>query len=322
MLAGQVYLIAGDESFLRDKAIEKIKRDLSKKTSHLVFYSNDKEIKEALDACRSMDMLADNLLVIFKGFENISSQDKSILNKYIQNPNPNACLAIEASTRYLKGKPPYDKLPKFKVIECNRHYLWDNPARIRYLNGWINRLVKEKDKAIESQAIESLIAKSGNNLKNISDAIEKLSLYVGEEKVIDLRHVQELIGFDAEYTAYNLIDEIFKKNTKESLRIASKVLSKKEDYFKLIGFISFQLTRIYKAKNLLLNKIPRQEILNQLRIKNWQADKFMRQAETFNTRTVNEAIDLLAQTDLNFKTLPGDYKNNFDTLIVKLCALK
>jgi len=48
----------------------------------------------------------------------------------------------------------------------------------------------------------------------------------------------------------------------------------------------------------------------------------MRQAETFNTRTVNEAIDLLAQTDLNFKTLPGNYKNNFDTLIVKLCALK
>ncbi len=68
MLAGQVYLVAGDESFLRDKAIEKIRQDFSKEISPLIFYSDDKSIKEALDACRSMDMLANNLLIIFKGF--------------------------------------------------------------------------------------------------------------------------------------------------------------------------------------------------------------------------------------------------------------
>jgi len=315
MLAGQVYLVAGDESFLRDKAIEKIRQDFSKEISPLIFYSDDKSIKEALDACRSMDMLANNLLIIFKGFENIPNQDKSILNKYIEKPNPNACLVIEAFARYVKSKKPYDKLPKFKVIECNR-------PQARYLSTWINKLVKENNKTIENQAIESLIAKCGSNLKNINDAIEKLSLYIGESKLITFRHVQELIGFDAEYTAYNLIDEIFRKDTKASLRIASRVISKEKDIFGLIGLISFQLIRIYKAKNLLRNNVPRHEILNQLGIYNYLADKFMKQAETFNKQTVNEAINLLTETDLNFKTLPGDYKNNFDLLIVKLCALK
>ena len=315
MLAGQVYLVAGDEVFLRDKAIAKIRLNLFKEITPVIFYSDNKSIKEVVDACRSMDMLTKNLLVIFKGFEDISTQDKDILSKYIRKPNPGACLIIEASTRYVNGKKPYNKLPKFKVVECNR-------PRIGQLGNWIDKLAESKGKKIESQAVQSLIAKCGNSLKATSDAIEKLSLYVGESKIITLGHIQELIGFDAEYTAYNLIDEIFKKDTKESLRIASRVISKEKDIFGLIGLISFQLTRIYKAKNLLQKKISRQEVLRELGIYSYLADKFLKQVETSSSKTINEAISLLAEADLNFKTLPGDYKNNFDLLIVRLCALK
>lgn len=315
MLAGQVYLVAGDESFLRDKAIQKIRFDISKEVTPLIFYSDDTSIKEAVDACRSMDMLTENLVVIYKGFEDISTQDKDILSKYIRKPNPAACLIIEASTRYINGKKPYNKLPKFKVLECNR-------PRIGQLGNWINKIAEDKEKKIESRAVESLISKCGNSLKGISDAIEKLSLYVGESKIITLGHVQELIGFDAEYTAYNLIDEIFKKDIGESLRIANRVISKEKDIFGLIGLISFQLTRIYKAKNLLQKKVPRQEVLRELGIYSYLADKFLKQVERSNSKTINKAISLLAETDLNFKTRPGDYRNNFDSLIVRLCALK
>jgi DNA polymerase-3 subunit delta len=314
MFAGQVYLVAGDESFLRDKAIEKIRINFSKEISPLVFYSDDKGIKEVLDACRFKDMLAGNLLIIFKGFENISIQDKSILSRYIQNPNSSSCLILEASTRYIKGRKPYDKLPKLKIIECNR-------PQIGYLNNWISKLAKEKGKTIENGAIDSLIAKCGNNLMNLNDSIEKLSLYIGEKKLITLKCVQELIGFDAEYTAYNLIDEIFKKNTEESLKIASRVISKEKDIFGLIGLISFQLTRLCKAQNMLANKVTYSEILNQLGIYHYLGDKFLKQAESFDARALSEAINILAETDFNFKTQPGDYKNNFDSLIVKLCAL-
>jgi DNA polymerase-3 subunit delta len=314
MFAGQVYLVAGDESFLRDKAIEKIRLSFSKENSPLVFYSDDKGIKEVLDACRFKDMLAGNLLIIFKGFENVSIQDKGILSRYILNPNSSSCLILEASTRYIKGRKPYDKLPKLKVIECNR-------PQIRYLNNWISKLAKEKGKTIENEAVDSLIAKCGNNLKNLNDSIEKLSLYIGENKLITLKCVQELIGFDAEYTAYNLIDEIFKKNTEESLKIASRVISKEKDIFGLIGLISFQLTRLCKAQNMLANKVAHSEILNQLGIYHYLGDKFLKQAESFEARALSEAINILAETDFNFKTLPGDYRNNFDSLIVKLCAL-
>jgi DNA polymerase-3 subunit delta len=311
----QIYLVAGDEDFLRQKAILKIKSGFSEQITPLIYYSDEKTPTEVVDICRSLDMLSKSLFVIYKGYENLTVKDQEVLNKYIQKPNPATCLVIESAKRYAKGKKPYDKLIKLNVVECNK-------PQIRQLPAWINNLAKEQGKNIETQAVESLIAKCGNNLKNINDALEKLALYAAKNKVISLDDVQSLIGFDAEYTAYNLIDEIFKKNTKEALRIAARVVSKDKDIFALIGLMTFQLTRLSKAKNLLKKNISQGEVLQHLGVFSYLADNFIKQVNASSSEVINQAVKLLAEADLSFKTLPGNYKNDFDSLIIKLCALK
>jgi DNA polymerase-3 subunit delta len=313
MPAKSTYLIAGEDNFLRNRAIKKIKDGFNSDNTPLIFYSDTTNAREVVDACRTNDMLVQSAVVIYRIADNIMENDLTILNNYIAKPHNNTLFIIEHEAKYLKGKKPLNKLSKIKLIECNH-------PRLSQVHQWVKKLTQEKNKIIESEAMQALVSKCGNNLQNINNALDKLCLYLKDENVIRTHDVAELVGFSIEYTSYNLIDEILNRNVRKALEISSRANLKDKDIISLVGLMAYQLNRMYKAKLMLKDSLGKRRIIQELGIYSFFSDKFFSQLNKIDDTALDRAIDSLSKYDYQLKTLRGKRKEDFDSLIIRLCA--
>jgi DNA polymerase-3 subunit delta len=314
MPANPIYLIAGEDNFLRNRAIKKIKDGFNSDHKPIIFYSETNKAREVVDACRANDMLLQSSVVIYRITDNIKEDDLAILNNYIAKPHLSTLFIIEYEAKYLKGKKPLNKLSKIKSVECNH-------PRLKQMHQWVKKLTQEKNKGIEIEAMQALVSKCGNNLQSIDKALDKLCLYVGNEKIVKAQDVEELIGFSIEYTSYNLIDEIINRNAKKALEISNRVNLKDRDIISLVGLMAYQLSRIAKAKLMQKDRIEKRKIIQELGIYSYFSDKFFRQLSKIDELALDKTIDLLSEYDYQLKTSSGKSKEDFDSLIIRLCAL-
>src|SRR5580765_6748777 len=107
-----VYLVHGEEAFLKEQAAAEIRRSVLGEGSAeeaawnlTILEAASSSLVEILDAARTLPMLAPRRLVLVKEAEKLREGDVESLKDYLKDPAPTSCILMVAGS----GKPDFRK---------------------------------------------------------------------------------------------------------------------------------------------------------------------------------------------------------------------
>lgn len=300
--AKSIFLLVGDEKFLKEEWLSGIKQRFFKSANTSaadfnLFFAKDIDLSGVLSIARTRPFLGSKRLIVIKNIELLNSplHREQLLN-YAKSPSLDAALVLEADIkekdfledRFLSEIGKFSQVLTFKKLYDANLY------------NWISKRCILRKKRIESQAIELLKQLKGNDLKNIDEEIEKLSLYVAPRNLITEGDVCQLVGKDITGTVYDMVDAISKSDRNKVLALSLDF--QKKDLANSIGLFCWNLRLLLRVKGYLNEGNTAQRIGDRLGLKKFQLEKVVNQAGRLNSSWLKLALSELAEFDLKIKT--------------------
>lgn len=328
-----VYALFGAETYLRDLAVRTITdfafapgdfRDFNEAEFSLNVADN---ITKALPAAEQLPMMATRRVVKITDVRISATGNKDTLKEdyepligdYLARPSPSTVVIFIADE--LNGVRKMSKLLlKYSVaVEFKR---LDDAA----LREWANDKIGESGSQADERTIRHLVALVGNDLRRLTNEIEKLSTAALPEKLITIEMIEALVPNSRELTNFELTDNLMAGRGEKAIRALQKILDDGGEPLALLGLISYNYRRLLIAKDMMEKGVPRQEVASAAKLYGNKQEEFLTAARRADTKKLMRVIQRIAQTDLAIKTsiggpgVPGS-RRQIEILVCELATL-
>ena len=260
----KVYIIYGEEAYLRDKVIDEIAKkrfnggDIDP-MSWEVYRSSEVGAQKVVDATRTISLFGGTKVVIYHDIDKLPVADIAILANYAANP-VRAHLVLTAtkldsrgastkSTKSAKGAPSKTALLQQLVNSARTYYFaplpyWDEPGQ----ENFIRFTASEKKLRINSQAVEVLRDLIGPNLALIERAVEKLYIAYGSDRVITPDMVEEQVIDTRQRSVFELTKAISNRNLVEAMTALHTLIAQDQEPVVINGTLAMHARRLIAVK--------------------------------------------------------------------------
>ena len=255
-----LYFIETDNQEILEIKINEILKDNKLSHDNLISYDMEEiNISDAIIDLDTYSLFNEQKIVLCKNCVFLSSNksevdhDIAILEKYLNNPNPNNILVL--SVNKSDGKKNIVKLVK---------------STCKVINPDINIFdyVKEYAKGFKmnDDVIRYLLINTSEDITHIINELDKLMALKDLEKEINKQDIDLIVIKKIDSNIFDLIDAIISKNKEKSLKIYQEMVNYGEDIFKIFVSLSNQIRLIYQVK--VLKNLTNEEIADKLKLKN------------------------------------------------------
>ena len=272
------------------------------------------ELRRHADA---MPFLAAKRLVIVNGYLasiHDKTEEMQALLDYLDHLSPTTDLVL-VETETLDRRHPVLKVAgpegvHFAGIDKNN------------LPSWITNRAKNHGATIEPSAAERLGRLVGPDLHTLSQELEKLALYVNNERPIQIADVELLTPYTEEADRFGLASAIGQRNARRAYDQLRKELDDGQNPMAILGGIAAQIRGLIEVKDMAERGLSPAEIA---RVKGWRSDYAakmrLKEAANFSMQRLEQILEMLLELDLAIKTGRMDSLLALDTLIARLCTL-
>lgn len=297
-----LYLFCGEESYLIEEVIDALIEyavDPSMKEFNFdLIHGNETDGKKIVSLASSYPMMADRRVVIVKDFDRVSG--KEVLEAYAEKPSATTILVLVTLSADYRKKP-YGTLKKLGVIHESRAF-YDNEAI-----PWLESKVRKIKRTIDPAASQLLHSFVGNNLRELSNEIEKLVIAIGDQEKISIADVEKVVGVSREFSAFQLCDKIGEKNMAKALEIAERMLNSGESAVGMIAAMTNHFIRLWKLQDAVRQRKSEQEMLQYVYFNPVALKSSLLQVRNFRSDELENVFILLSEADLSAKS-SGDAK--------------
>lgn len=313
------YLFLGEEDFLKEAELEKLKARYLEKTArdlnYNIFYAKDKDfkLKEMLGILNTVPFMSPKRFVILKDVDNLSDSDKESILFYLRNPQDSSIFVMDSKAV---------KIKEGFILEASKLAKLVRSARLAdfEINTWISQRVRTAGKKISVDAIGLIKENLPNDLHILSSGVDNLILYAGKRPDITKQDVEKVIYVTPLKTSFDLLNAIEKKDAKLALNIFTGIQKyKKREAELLLGLLSWQFRMLLRVKELLRirNKL---EIQKELNLYNTKFEQMMRYAAKFKRQEIIRLLSEILEADSDIKTGKTLPKFTLERLILRMCS--
>ena len=288
-----VYLIEGEDAFLRENALRLIKeRGLQEPDLNLTNLSGQ-EIKQDpelfLTAVQSYPFMSDKRYVVVRDYNPTATELKSkVIKRVFQEPIDTSVIVIINSEKCEALK----KLEFVTVVDCNK-------ADAPLITSFIRNKALKSGVVVSNEAINLLLEYCSMDLTRTNSELEKLLSFVGENAEISKEQVELLVNKDTDFEVYEFTEAVATKNFDKSFEILSELAQKNQDKQRLFISIYYHFRRLLHA---CLSKGTIKELAESLSVKEFVAKKAREQASKFKAKRLKQICDKLSYYDGAFKS--------------------
>ncbi len=303
-----LYLLYGEETFLLDTILKKIKSNFGELIKGINYIQIDEtNVKELISNIETPAFGYDKKLIIAKN-TNLFSKDSK--KKTSSNSNISASLVeylsnnisiIEDSVILVFVEDEIEKNELYKFIEkngCVCNFEKQNPSQII---ARLKAICKAYKVEIDDTTSRYLIETCGNSMQDLINEIRKLIEYVGENGTIKKEDIDLLSTKQIESVIFDLTDSLGNKNIKKAMETLNGLIYNKEPVQKILITLYNHLKKLYIVK--LTEKYNKNtaECLNLKPNQMFLINKYKTQAKYFNELELRKILSELINLDTNYK---------------------
>lgn len=293
----QVYLLYGEEDYLRKQYRDRLIRALSDpedKMNYHYYEGKDVVPEKLIDLAETMPFMAERRLIVVEnsGFFK-SSQDK--LADYMKE--------IPPTTVFVFVEEQVDKRGRlFKACKDNGYAAEFAPQDEQVLKRWILGMIQKEGKQITQRALDEFMERTGTDMANISSELEKLFCYTMHKEDITSEDVDAVCIRQINNRIFEMIEKVAAKQQKEALNLYYDLIALKEPPMRILFLITRQFNLLYQAKLLRGKGYDNKAIGSKLSLAPFIASKYMSQAARFKTEELRKAIEECVDAEERVKT--------------------
>ena len=306
-------LIASDSKVLLDEELKKIIKDSPNK---ITFNCNDVSLKEILEEAGYITMFQEMKYLIIKnadffGKDKLSDSNTNLLINYLSNPNPYTTLIFTTYEPIDKRKSIFKKmqeLGKYKELKAPNNYELFSATKA---------LAMKKGYLIDDEKARYIINSCVNNYDLIYNEINKFSLLFKENSKISLSTLKDLISPNAQDNQFKLIDAIINKNMPLTFSLIDDLKKLKVEPIQLIILLAREY-RLMIMLDILENKHNPKEIMQELKITDWQLNRLSKNKASYHIDDLKENLLALTKLDYEIKAGIKDRWLSFETFLINV----
>ena len=313
---GNLYLLYGEEAYLRRQYRDKLKAALVLQEDAMncsVYSGKDINANEVVDLAGTMPFFAERRVVIVENSGWFKSGNDQIAALVKSLPDTTCMIFVEAEV---------DKRGKlFKAVTANGCAALCEMQDEATLRKWVMGLLKKENKTITPDALNLLLDKTGTNMENIRREVEKLVCYRYYEDGITAADVEELCIVQIQNQIFDMVEAVAQKKQKQALGLYYNLLALKEAPMKILALTARQFHMLLqvkemKSKGYQESNIARQTGLNPYFLKK----KYIPQAAQFKLPQLEAALRTCVEAEENIKTGRMSDMLSVELIIVSLSA--
>ena len=290
-----LYLLFGTKDYSINNEIKKICKNIDDMNISRYDLNNDLTSLVIEDA-KTISLFGDKKIVIADNanmFTASTSKDSEIIEDYLKNINEYTDLIFIVHSDKIDARKKITKAikEKGKIIEFNDDL--DAVSLIRRLF---------KDYNIEYSDIKLLIDRIGNNPLIITNEINKIKIYKGNDKNITSEDILNLTNKIIEIDVFKLIDYIVRKDKENALELYNEMLKVNEEPIKIIVILANQFRIMYQSKELLKKGYSEKDIASILKIHPYRVKLAIQNSRNYTSEMLLKYLNDLADIDIGIKT--------------------
>lgn len=290
------YLIIGDDEYLREKEIAKIKdKALSPQEAQLNFsvYSKD-ETGPMMDALGTAPFLSEKRVVLVRDIQDIGEKSRAAILSYLDRPSDTSVLVLTSDSEFRKTAS-YDKF-----VKVTREIRADRPKEGE-IKTWVRGFFTREKIDISPDAVDMIVEMKGRDTAGLKSELEKLAVYSGGKRIV-AEDVEKLVGRSMTETVFDVVDALEAKDAERVFRILGDLSDQKKHPVETIGYLAWHVRAMQKVCLLLSRGKSQEEILRELGMQRWRAMKLIQKAGKYGHSRIENWLSLLIAADRDIKT--------------------
>jgi DNA polymerase-3 subunit delta len=295
-----IYVIAGKDEFLANVECQRLLNQLLRPEQRAMglFSAQPEEVTaaEIFDELRTLPLFSHKRVVLLKSADDFISANRPLLEKYFDNPSNCGTLVLT-----VHSWPKNTKLAR-KLSTVGRLITVGNLKGRQLPQYLITYAGGKYDKVLSRLTAEVLVELVGDEPGRLCSELDKLAVFVGDQKTIKLEHLEATIGHNRLFDAFAIIEAMIAGKTAQALeRLRRTLATQKNASYSLVGAFAFHFRRMFKAARLLERGNSMSEVAYSVGV--WrQQDDFFGQVRKMGLEKISTVLEKLAETDHAIKT--------------------
>ncbi|ROR30585.1 DNA polymerase III delta subunit [Mobilisporobacter senegalensis] len=306
-----VYLLYGEESYLKNLYKNKLKEGIllgSDEMNYSHFEGKGIEINKVIEIAETLPFFSDRRLIMIENSGLFKAQND--LADYIKR--------IPEGTHIVFVESEVDKRNRlFKAVKDIGVISEMNGLDENNLKLWITSILDKDNKKITGNTLMYFLNKSGTDMENISQELEKLICYTMEREVITSEDIDEICTTQISNKIFQMIDAIASKKQSNALSLYYDLLSLREKPMSILFLITRHFNMLYQVKELETVRVNNTVISQRTGLPPFAVSKYITQSKNFSPIILKEALNSCADIEEQVKT-----GRLIDTMGVELLIVK
>ncbi len=311
------YFFTDEESYLKDKAFSLIKQatvpDNLVDFNYEIFFGEETRANQVMEALQSPPMMTDKKLVVLRNFQSMHIAYKNKILEYLQKPIPDAILIIETDkVNVYSGM--YTKLTKL-IPTYFFYHPYNESEAIRFIRDEARIL----EKSIDNDAARIMVDYIGLNFLELHSELEKVALFIGNQKTITSEDVKDSIGILKGNTIYELQNALAQRDCRQGIKVLENLLANNVAPVLIIIMLARFYTNLW---DILIQRFQQNRSKTEIErsLGGYGSKQLIRAADYYKIEHFEPIFALLLDADKKLKSLDAKLNKTIMQLMVyNLC---
>ena len=320
-----IYLFYGEEQYLIQNAVNKIKKEFGEKVLGINYFLLDEtSINDIIPNIETPAFGYDKKLIIIKnsglfkkdGRKKTSSPEQEQIAEYIKNNID----VIKDSSILIFIEEKVDKNVVYEQIEKNGIIQNIEELKPQELVKKLKQICDAYKVNIDIKTLNYLIETSGTSLQNLINEIRKLIEYEGENGTITINDIDKLSIKQIDSVIFELTDNLAIRKIDKAIETLDNLIYQKEPVQKILITLYNHFKKLYFCSIALDEK---KDIIIALNLKPNQTflvSKYKKQVSYFNKNNLREILSALIDLDYNSKNGMIDVDIGLRSILCRYCS--
>lgn len=312
-----VLFLHGGEAYLRQKTLKQIESAVlapeSVDFNFHQFHAKGLRVDELLETAMTLPAFADRRLILVKDAQDLSAADLDNLQPYIENPPAETCLVfsadkIDSRRKFFQFLKKEDLLVEFK------------PLNERQLPAFVRGQLEEQGFSITGDALSLFVNRVGLSLLEVMTELEKLTLYAGAARLLDVADVQAVVSSLRAENIFEIGNAVGRQDPGRALALGRHLVAAGEAPLKILALLTRHYRQLWKAREMQVEGKPARDIARGAGVPPFVVDGLVAQAKRYSRADFRRAFSLFVEADLAMKSSGSQPEVVLESLLLKLAG--